>query len=257
MRYYVLIEHKPEGPFDAEDLVSRPAFDGTWMVCSEEKALEEVWVPADSVPELAAGLAARAGGADVPSELPSDVIVATIDESAPSESPAEAAELEPAADVGVDGNAEFDEATDPGRRVILIIDDDAELLDIVATGVRGDGFRAITAIDGKDATFKLSPYTPDLIVTDLMMSRQGGFEFVRALPAMGHPHIPVVVVTGMALDESTIATMRMEANIVDFLTKPISINSLLTLIHEKLGTRRLSPRQKLDMMKNDGWSSGL
>jgi CheY-like chemotaxis protein len=255
MRYYVLIDQMPEGPFEAEDLVSRPTFDAACQVCLEEQALDEAWVPAESVPELADGLAARAAAAELSAELPADLVVPTVDESAPAseaDGVVEGAEAEAAI-----ADEPVDESTDPGRRVILIVEDDAELLDILATGVRGDGFRVIAAIDGKDATFKLSPYTPDLIVTDLMMPREGGFEFVRTLPAMGYPQIPVVVVTGVTLDDSTIATMRLDANIVEFLVKPISINSLLSLIHKKLGTKRLSPRQKQEILKNDGWSSGV
>ena len=81
-------------------------------------------------------------------------------------------------------------------------------------------------------------------------------ETIRAMQAAGHGDIPVIVVNGHPLDPTTVSSMRIETKVLDFFTKPVSVGAIVNLIHDSLGTRRLSPRQKLEQEKNDGWSSG-
>jgi CheY-like chemotaxis protein len=105
-----------------------------------------------------------------------------------------------------------------------------------------EGFQVITAFNGIDANQKLAQRDPDLIITDLMMPGQGGYEFLRSLQGSTNGRIPIFVVTGSALDSSTVAMIRQEANVVEFVSKPINIVKFLGDLHKYLKTARPSPR---------------
>ena len=98
------------------------------------------------------------------------------------------------------------------------------------------GFRVLTAVDGLDAGGKLAAQTPDLIITDLMMPGQGGYEFLRSLQGSATGRIPVFIVTGSALDDSTIKMIRAEANVVEFVAKPIKMAKFVAALHKTLKT---------------------
>jgi CheY-like chemotaxis protein len=99
------------------------------------------------------------------------------------------------------------------------------------------GFQVVTAVNGLDATEKLTARVPDLIVTDLMMPGQSGYEFLRSLQAAGNGRIPVFVVTGSSLDDSTVAIIRQEANVVEFIAKPVKIGGFNAALHKHLRTQ--------------------
>ena len=98
----------------------------------------------------------------------------------------------------------------------------------------------LTAVDGLDAGAKLEAHTPDLIITDLMMPGQGGYEFLRSLQGKASARIPVFIVTGSALDDSTIKMIRAEANVVEFVSKPVKMKPFVAALHKTLKT---APRQ--------------
>jgi len=122
------------------------------------------------------------------------------------------------------------------ERLILVIDDDDHVRSFIEMTATMEGFRVVTAVNGHDALSKLEAARPDLIVTDLMMPGQGGYEFLRALQAAGKGAIPVFVVTGSQLDDSTVAMIRSEANVVEFIPKPISTTAFMTALHKHLKT---------------------
>ena len=99
-----------------------------------------------------------------------------------------------------------------------------------------EGFRVISAVDGIDASIKLQSIVPDLIITDQMMPGQGGYEFLRGLQAAGSARIPVFVITGSKLDNSTFQLIRQEANVVEFFTKPLKVMPFMTAVHKCLKT---------------------
>ena len=78
--------------------------------------------------------------------------------------------------------------------------------------------------------------SPDALVLDFMMPGLGGYEALRELQARGYGQIPVVVVTGHAMDAKTIEMVRQEPNVKDFLQKPVRPAMLVAAIHRMLGT---------------------
>lgn len=99
-----------------------------------------------------------------------------------------------------------------------------------------EGFQIATAVDGVEAMAAIQKRVPDLIVSDLMMSRQGGYEFLRELKAHGIG-TPVIVISGSKLDDSTIQLIKQEGNVVDFARKPLQLTGFIMSLHARLGTQ--------------------
>lgn len=116
----------------------------------------------------------------------------------------------------------------PSQCPVLIVEDDADLREMMAQLLTLEGFRAETVANGREALKYLheSP-RPDLILLDLMMPVMDGWEFrkqQRDDPALAD--VPVIVLT--ALDQAQ--ARAGDLNGVDFLKKPLDFDRLLELV---------------------------
>ncbi|MBI4375359.1 MAG: response regulator [Elusimicrobia bacterium] len=121
---------------------------------------------------------------------------------------------------------------------ILIVDDSETILFKLEALLKDNGFHVATAVDGKKAVELLNAFKPDLIVTDFNMPGLDGFAMLRLL--QGDPawtNIPVVIITGRALDESTRKLVEFEPNVKRIFLKPIDEQGLLKVIRE-VGVKR-------------------
>jgi CheY-like chemotaxis protein len=121
-------------------------------------------------------------------------------------------------------------------KLVLLVDDDESLLDLMDHVVKKAGFRTDRAMDGAEALDKVAALNPDAIVLDFMLPTLGGYEALRELQARGSAHIPIIVVTGHAMDDKTIEMIRHEPNVKDFLQKPVRPAMLVAALHQMLGT---------------------
>lgn len=129
----------------------------------------------------------------------------------------------------------------PADKLVLVVDDDPLIRDLLELTLGTEGFRLLLATDGLDAAKKLEAATPHLIICDLMMPGQGGFEFLRGLQGSDGGRLPVVIITASQVNASTVGMMRQEVNVVEFLNKPIPMNKLMATLHRHLRTRPSSP----------------
>ena len=138
------------------------------------------------------------------------------------------------------------------RTRILVIDDDSNLRTMMTLAVEEEGFKTVAAVNGIDALAKIAQRPPDMIITDLMMPGQGGYEFLRELTAAGAGAIPVIVVTGRPCDPSMIAMIRAEGNVVEFAPKPVRMNAFLLAVHKHLKTAsNAAPKRGLNDLPED------
>lgn len=126
---------------------------------------------------------------------------------------------------------------DPASKLVLIVDDDAALLELMDHAVRDAGFRTDRAVDGPSAVKKIEALEPDLIVLDMMLPGMGGYEVVRQMQAVGCGRIPVVIVTGRQMDRQAVGLIRQEPNIKEFLEKPVRPANLVLILHRLLRTQ--------------------
>ncbi len=120
---------------------------------------------------------------------------------------------------------------------ILIIDDRRENLLFLADSVlRPEGYRVITAMDGKQGLDKALAENPDLIITDLKMPRLSGLELIAAL-RKAKRNIPVILTTFYGSEQAAIEAFRLGAK--DYIVKPYEIKDMLDAVERALLERRL------------------
>src|SRR3954469_23392205 len=125
---------------------------------------------------------------------------------------------------------------------ILIVDDDPNLLVILAEQLRGDGYEVQTARDGDEALRRLGQSWPDLLVVDMMMARMDGLTLAREVKARAD--LPIIVLS--AIDTADSKADLLEEVGEDYVTKPYHYPELRARILRVL--RRLGdkvPRQSL------------
>ena len=110
---------------------------------------------------------------------------------------------------------------------ILVIDDDASILDLLRMHLSAAGYEVHVASDAIAAGYLVLRSPPDLIISDINMPHMDGFEFVAALKAdTTLPRIPVIFLT--SCDEGD--ERGKELGAVGYLTKPVRADRLLQLV---------------------------
>ena len=118
--------------------------------------------------------------------------------------------------------------TEEPRPSVLVVDDDADFLEVMREVIEEEKFRVLTASNGEEALMILeSGETPCLIILDLKMPGMDGSEFRRR--QMLHPRmakIPVVGFTGVANGEAEARRLALSS----FLRKPVHLHHLLETV---------------------------
>jgi DNA-binding response OmpR family regulator len=130
---------------------------------------------------------------------------------------------------------------------ILIVDDDPNLLVLLADQLRADGFETATARDGVEALRRLQSSWPDLLIIDMMMPRMDGLSLAREIKARAD--LPIIVLS--AIDAGDSKADLLEEVAEDYVTKPYHYPELRARINRVL--RRLGdkvPRQSLVLGPN-------
>jgi two-component system OmpR family response regulator len=117
-----------------------------------------------------------------------------------------------------------------GRPVILIVDDDPQVLNVLAD-LLGDDYEVIEALDGESALATLARCPVDLVLLDIVMPGLGGFGVLERLRASGCG-VKVVMVTG--LDRAAPAAAAVKLGAADYVTKPFEAEALLGLLERVL-----------------------
>jgi two-component system OmpR family response regulator len=135
--------------------------------------------------------------------------------------------------------------TPGGDRVrVLVVDDEANITDLVATALRYEGFDVATAGDGRSALALVESFRPHVIVLDVMLPDLDGFEVQRRLTERGQ-RAPVLFLTARDATEDKVRGLTIGGD--DYVTKPFSLEELVARIRTVLrraggvdvGTERL------------------
>jgi len=123
--------------------------------------------------------------------------------------------------------------------VILIVDDNAQNLELIQAYLEDVECRTVAACDGIEALDVVARIKPDLVLLDVMMPKMSGFEVCRRLkndPATSD--IPVIMVT--ALNEFRDIERGIDSGTDDFVSKPVNRLELLTRVRTMLKLKHLS-----------------
>jgi len=122
---------------------------------------------------------------------------------------------------------------------ILVVDDEPNILDLVATVLRYEGFDVRVADNGQKALTTVGTFAPDLVILDIMLPDVDGFEVHRRLSTGGSP-TPVLFLTARDATEDKVRGLTMGAD--DYVTKPFSLEELVARVRAIL--RRTKSRQE-------------
>jgi two-component system OmpR family response regulator len=116
-------------------------------------------------------------------------------------------------------------------RRILVVDDEANIAELVATALRYEGFDVRTAGDATAALAAVRDVAPDLVVLDVMLPDADGFDLQARLRADGY-RLPVLFLTARDAVEDRIRGLTLGAD--DYMTKPFSLEELVARVHAVL-----------------------
>ena len=119
---------------------------------------------------------------------------------------------------------------------MLIVEDDAEIADVLRRSLRNEGYEVKSAADGVEALDTAVGFVPDLVVLDLGLPKLDGVEVCKQLRADGD--VPILMLTARTETEDRVVGLDSGAD--DYLVKPFERQELLARIRALL--RRRPPR---------------
>jgi two-component system response regulator MtrA len=120
-------------------------------------------------------------------------------------------------------------------RTILVVDDDPTLRETVGEALDADGFRVVSAVDGREALARFRAEAPDLVILDLMLPELSGVEVCRILRA--ESAVPILMLTAKSSEIDKVLGLELGAD--DYVVKPFSLRELSARVRALL--RRTEP----------------
>ncbi|MDR0674566.1 MAG: phosphate regulon transcriptional regulator PhoB [Zoogloeaceae bacterium] len=130
------------------------------------------------------------------------------------------------------------------RPRVLVVEDQADILELIVVNLRHGGFMPVAAEDGRAAQRELNAILPDLILLDWVLpGGQSGLDLARQWRAAPRTrNVPIIMLTARSEESDKVAGLESGAD--DYITKPFSNRELLARIHALL--RRRAPEQLAD-----------
>ncbi len=125
---------------------------------------------------------------------------------------------------------------------VLIVEDDRNIRKLIEIKLSNEGYKTITAENGKDALEKLSENHVDIMLVDAMMPIMDGFEFVKIVRSEGSL-VPIIMVTarGTLNDKS----MGFEVGVDDYIVKPIEFDELFMRMKAVMRRAKIVTERKI------------
>lgn len=123
-----------------------------------------------------------------------------------------------------------------GERTILIVEDDATLRFSLSMALKTERYHVLQAADGEAGLRMALEDRPDLILLDVMLPKQNGFEVLRALRERD-AHVPVLLVTAKGAEEDRVRGLKLGGD--DYVVKPFGIQELLARVEAALRRARV------------------
>src|SRR5712692_10475381 len=120
-------------------------------------------------------------------------------------------------------------------KIILVVDDEKDIVDVLRYNLQKEGYRVLTAVNGQEALERANQ-RPDLILLDVMMPEYDGWEvFKRLKKQETTAHIPVIFLTAKGSEIDEVVGLELGAD--DYIVKPISIPKLIARIKAAIRKR--------------------
>lgn len=116
----------------------------------------------------------------------------------------------------------------PTGKKVLVVDDDAEIIDSVRYALEGAGYEVVVARDGNQGLALAEREDPDLIVLDMMMPKRSGFLVLEKLRRLRDEPIPVIMITGN--EGSRHKAYAELLGVSDYIRKPFAMDRLIDAV---------------------------
>ena len=126
------------------------------------------------------------------------------------------------------------------RRKILVVDDEPKLVRVVREYLEHDGYRVVSAGDGREALERFRQERPDLVVLDVMLPELDGLEVCRRIRR--DSAVPILMLTARAEEVDELIGLELGAD--DYVAKPFSPRTLLARVRSVL--RRAVPAEEYE-----------
>jgi len=117
------------------------------------------------------------------------------------------------------------------RRTVLIVDDEAFMRDVISQTIEESGFRAVTAVGGREALEIMRRDLPDVVLLDLKMPDMDGPATLREI-RKAHGSVPVIIITGYP--ESDLMADTLDYCPVTLLAKPLDPDVMVQTLEDIL-----------------------
>ncbi len=119
---------------------------------------------------------------------------------------------------------------------ILLVEDEASLVETVRYALEREGFEVDVALDGQAALERFAADAPDLVILDLMLPAVSGLDVCRRIRETST--VPIVMVTAKDSESDKVAGLELGAD--DYVTKPFSVRELVSRVRAHLRRVQMS-----------------
>jgi len=123
-------------------------------------------------------------------------------------------------------------------KLILVVDDDTDLVEMVSMKLESENFRVAKAYDGVEAMDRIKEEKPALIVLDVMMPRKDGYVLCEELKTSAeYKDISIILLTAVteAIKSTNYTHMGGKTTLADdFIPKPIDLDKLMEIVKDNL-----------------------
>jgi len=131
------------------------------------------------------------------------------------------------------------------RQKILIVDDEPDIVELLAFNLKAEGYEVVTAASGLEALNQARATLPDLILLDLMLPELDGLavsEILHRLPSTAP--IPIIIITAWKSELSRVIGLATGAE--DYVTKPFSPRDLVRRVNRTLRSHGVKSLERGD-----------
>jgi DNA-binding response OmpR family regulator len=128
------------------------------------------------------------------------------------------------------------------QRVVLVVEDDPDTLDLLKLTLRRAGMNVVGAMDGKQAIRKWMETNPNIVLLDLMMPEMDGWETLSQLRAI--TDAPIIILSALSQKEHVVRGLKQGAD--DYMAKPFMGDEVVARVEAAL--RRAGPKEPVSRL---------
>ena len=149
----------------------------------------------------------------------------------------------------------------PFQARILVVEDEVDIMELVASTLEGEGYGVVRAANGMEAMERLDKDAPDLVVLDLMMPVISGLEVLQHIRQKGTT--PVILLTALESEDNRVRGLQLGAD--DYMVKPFSVRELAARVAALLRRSNMTtatspsieyPGLRIDLSGREVWVRG-